>query len=100
VSLSAYPAGPHYLPVRPAWLARRQEDVLDPELPIIDAHHHLWDREGWRYLVEDLLQDVGAGHCIVATIFVQAQAMHGDHRRIHQKTRQVQRQNPDLGAQP
>jgi len=74
--MSPSPAGAHYLPVRPAWLARRQEEVLDPELPIIDAHHHLWDREGWRYLAENLLQDVGAGHRIVATIFMQAQAMY------------------------
>ena len=27
-----------------AWLAKeRAEPVLEPELPIIDAHHHLWD---------------------------------------------------------
>jgi L-fuconolactonase len=66
VSLSPSPVAAHYLPVRLAWLARRQEDVL----------HHLWDREGWRYLAEDLLQDIVAGHRIVATISMQAQAMY------------------------
>ncbi len=66
----------HYLAVRPEWLARRQEAVLQPGLPIVDAHHHLWDRPGWRYLAPELLEDVGAGHNVVATIFMQAQAMY------------------------
>ncbi len=66
---------PHYLPVRPEWLARRSEAVLEPELPIVDAHHHLWDRPGWRYLADELLADTGAGHAVTATVFMQAQAM-------------------------
>ena len=41
----------NYLPVRPDWLARRHEPALEPDLPIIDAHHHLWERPGWRYLL-------------------------------------------------
>ncbi|MGI4939750.1 MAG: amidohydrolase family protein, partial [Janthinobacterium lividum] len=69
-------AGPHYLPVRHDWLARRPETALRPDLPIVDAHHHLWDREGWRYLAAELIEDVGTGHAIVATIFMQAQAMY------------------------
>ena len=67
---------PHYLPVRPDWLGRHVEAAIDPALPIIDAHHHLWDRKGWRYLADELLEDVGGRHTIVATIFVQAQAMY------------------------
>ena len=47
----------HYLPVRDDWLARRTEPALDPALPIVDPHHHLWDRPGWRYLLDDLLAD-------------------------------------------
>src|SRR5262249_1229900 len=39
-------------------------------------HHHLWDRPGWRYLMPDLLADADTGHNIVATVFVQARAMH------------------------
>ena len=38
------------LRVRADWLALLCEEVLEPELPIIDAHHHLWDRPAWRYL--------------------------------------------------
>ena len=66
---------PTYLPVRQDWLDRRNEPILDPELPIIDPHHHLWDRPGWRYLLDELLADIGTGHNIIATVFVQARAM-------------------------
>jgi hypothetical protein len=34
----------HYLPVRQDWLDRHKETILEPELPIVDPHHHLWDR--------------------------------------------------------
>jgi predicted TIM-barrel fold metal-dependent hydrolase len=66
----------HYVPVREAWLARRTEPALDPALPIVDPHHHLWDRPDWRYLLPELLADTGQGHNIVATVFVQCRAMH------------------------
>jgi predicted TIM-barrel fold metal-dependent hydrolase len=50
---------------------------LEPELPIFDAHHHLWDRPGWRYLLDELLADIrGSGHRIVGTAFMQCQAMY------------------------
>ncbi|MBW1886467.1 MAG: amidohydrolase, partial [Deltaproteobacteria bacterium] len=29
-----------------AWLASGEEEALEPELPICDPHHHLWDRDG------------------------------------------------------
>jgi L-fuconolactonase len=66
----------HYLPVRQAWLDRREEPIVEPELPIVDPHHHLWDRPGWRYLLDDLLMDTNSGHNIVATVFVQARSMY------------------------
>jgi predicted TIM-barrel fold metal-dependent hydrolase len=68
-------ASPH-LPVREDWLAQRQEEILDPGLPIVDAHHHLWDRPGARYLLDDLLRDTGSGHDIRATVYVQARSMY------------------------
>jgi L-fuconolactonase len=75
-SSSAAAATSNYLPVRQSWLDRRREPILDPDLPIVDPHHHLWDRPGWRYLLEELLADTGSGHNIVATVFVQARAMY------------------------
>ena len=65
-----------YIPVRDAWLAKRTETVLEPSLPIVDPHHHLWDRPDWRYMLDDLLADTNAGHNIVATVFVQCRAFH------------------------
>lgn len=65
-----------YLPVRQTWLDRWHEEILEPGLPIVDPHHHLWDRPGWRYLLDELLADVNSGHRIVATVFVQCRSMH------------------------
>jgi L-fuconolactonase len=70
------PSHVHYVPVREDWLARRSEAALEPGLPIVDPHHHLWDRPGWRYLLPELLADTNQGHNIVATVFVQCRAMH------------------------
>ncbi len=67
---------PHYLPVRDDWLARRTEAILEPGLPIVDPHHHLWDRPDWRYMLDDLLEDTNSGHNIVGTVFVQCRSMH------------------------
>jgi predicted TIM-barrel fold metal-dependent hydrolase len=63
-------------PVRNDWLAKRTEEILEPELPIIDPHHHLWDKPRYTYLFPDLLADVGSGHKIVATMYEQAREMY------------------------
>lgn len=57
--------------VREAWLDRLREDVLEPDLPIVDAHHHLWDRESGHYFLDQLLADTTAGHNIKATVYIQ-----------------------------
>jgi predicted TIM-barrel fold metal-dependent hydrolase len=62
--------------VRPDWLALRQEELLEPALPIVDAHHHLWIRDGIPYLLPELLEDLGSGHNIVATVFMECKAMY------------------------
>jgi predicted TIM-barrel fold metal-dependent hydrolase len=60
-----------------AWLATRPpEPILEPDLPIIDTHHHLWDRGGHRYLLHEFLGDVNTGHNVVATVFVECEAMY------------------------
>ena len=45
---------------RDAWLAQVTEDVIEPDLPICDPHHHLWDYPGSRYLLDELLADMSA----------------------------------------
>ena len=59
---------------RPGWLRRTSEAIIEPERPICDPHHHLWDRPNNRYLVEDLVADLGSGHNIVSTVFVECGA--------------------------
>ena len=47
------------------------EPILDPGQPILDAHHHLWDRPDSRYRCEDFLADIAHGHNVLASIYVQ-----------------------------
>ncbi|MEQ9335297.1 amidohydrolase family protein [Thalassobaculum sp.] len=66
-----------HIPVRPDWLATCRDDPLDPDLPIVDPHHHLWDRPDSRYLADDLRADIdGSGHRILATVYVECHAMY------------------------
>jgi L-fuconolactonase len=65
------------------------EEAIDPEIPIIDPHHHLWDRRahyadgapssGWsavvgrkaHYLFDQLLADLQGGHNFIATVYME-----------------------------
>ena len=60
----------------PAWLAQRKEEILEPALEIVDPHHHLWDRDGHRYLLDQLLADTGSGHNIVQSVFIECGSMY------------------------
>lgn len=53
----------------------RDEPVIDPGIPIIDAHHHLFDRPSARYLFGEYLADTGLGHTILASVYVETLAM-------------------------
>jgi L-fuconolactonase len=69
------------------------EPILEPELPIIDPHHHLWDLRpllpafpeprhdflealvGAPYYTFDQLQaDTQSGHNVVGTVFMECDA--------------------------
>ena len=76
-------------PTRDAWLAKAPpEEIIDPALPIIDTHHHLWVRtdggargESWdvpafRYLLEEFLADCATGHNVVGSVFLQCHSMY------------------------
>lgn len=59
------------------WLAKRREAAIDPAMPIIDPHHHLWERGGARYLLHDLKGDIDAGgHNVRASVFLQCDSMY------------------------
>src|ERR1700760_408647 len=65
-----------YADPREDWLALRPEDIIDPARPIVDPHHHLWDRGGQRYLIEEFLADLASRHNVVATVYVEARSMY------------------------
>jgi L-fuconolactonase len=55
-----------------AWYAQVKEDILEPERPIIDPHHHLWSGGGRSdYLLQDLWNDTQSGHKILKTVFIE-----------------------------
>lgn len=76
--------------------AAQIETILDPDLPIIDPHHHLWDRPAGflealpppkhgfehiirrtpRYLLDELLADLKSGHNVIATVYMECGAMY------------------------
>ena len=80
-SLAPMPAKKHetwltqYAPDQ-RWLGRRREPVIEPGLPIVDPHHHLWDHPNHRYLFAELLSDLRSGHDIRATVFVECSSMY------------------------
>ncbi len=57
--------------------AGRSEAILDPAIPICDAHHHLWlgrGHTGTPYTLDDLRSDTGTGHNVRQTVFVECHA--------------------------
>ena len=64
-------AGAEQLRSRAEWLALHREDILEPELPIVDAHHHLWARTHSRYFLDEFLAEANTGHNIRASVFVE-----------------------------
>ena len=58
------------------WLELTIEDPIEPDMPILDPHHHFWEREGDTYLLDQLLGDTGAGHRVNQTVFVECHSMY------------------------
>ena len=91
-----------------AWLAKQApEPILEPELPIIDPHHHLWDhrprmtgdlppprhrfealiRSMPLYLFEELLADMRRGHNVIGTVYMAMQSADFEYHGDKEKTR-------------
>lgn len=57
------------------WLDLVIEDVIEPQLPIVDPHHHLWPVGGaLPYGLAELHADTDDGHRIERTVFVECGA--------------------------
>lgn len=61
--------------IRPDWLDGREEDPVEPDLPIVDPHHHLWDHPESRYLGPEFLGDA-RGHGTRKSVFVECGSMY------------------------
>lgn len=62
------------------WLALQPaEPVIEPDIPIVDAHHHLWDRPQSEYLIRQYAEDVAGGHAVVKTVYLESGAMSRAH---------------------
>ena len=60
------------------WLALCQEVALDPAAPVVDPHHHLWDRGGHTYLPPQFAADAGGGHPVLSTVYVECRSQYLD----------------------
>jgi L-fuconolactonase len=47
------------------------EEILFPDLSIIDPHVHMWNRGGFDYFASELLADIQDGHKVEKTIYVE-----------------------------
>ena len=54
------------------WLDQVIEEIVEPELEIVDPHHHLWPAgQGLPYQRDDLQRDARGGHRVVKTVFME-----------------------------
>lgn len=62
----------------PRWLDLAEpEPALEPQLPIVDTHLHLWEYAGYRYFLEEHVADlVACGHLVEASVFVECFQMY------------------------
>jgi predicted TIM-barrel fold metal-dependent hydrolase len=58
------------------WLAWGQEEILEPDLPVIDPHHHVWWDRPLPYRFEHFLADLASGHNLRATVYMESSAMY------------------------
>jgi predicted TIM-barrel fold metal-dependent hydrolase len=62
-------------PASQEWLDSAIEPIVDADAAIIDPHHHLWPPGGsMPYQLHDLESDLGSGHHVVDTVFVECGA--------------------------
>jgi predicted TIM-barrel fold metal-dependent hydrolase len=52
------------------------DQVIEPDLPIIDCHHHLWVHGDKPYLLEQYAADLASGHKVLASVYIECSAMY------------------------
>jgi predicted TIM-barrel fold metal-dependent hydrolase len=54
------------------WLDLKPEATIEPDLPILDPHHHLWENREPPYGLAAFTADAMSGHDIRATVYIEA----------------------------
>ncbi len=69
------------------WYARVSEEIIDPDRPIIDPHHHLWSVQTMfgKYELPNLWQDTSSGHNIEKTVFIDCHSNYREDGPAHLK---------------
>lgn len=63
------------------------EGALDPTLPIVDAHHHLWHPHAERYFTDAFQAAIlESGHKVVSTVYVECSVMYRQHGPVALRT--------------
>src|SRR5258708_2515454 len=65
-----------YADPREDWLAQLTEEIIEPQRPIVDPHHHLWDRGGLRYMIEEMRDNIPSRHPTTATVYVDCRSIY------------------------
>ncbi len=67
------------------WYAAVREEIVEPERPIVDPHHHLWQiPSAWgTYVLEDLWADTESGHNIEKTVFIDCHSSYRQDGPVH-----------------
>src|ERR1700753_3500703 len=76
VSTAPAPKTGRYADPREDWLREHTEEIIDPQRPIVDPHHHLWDRGGQHYMIEEMPAHIAPRHNIVATVYVDCRSVY------------------------
>ena len=67
------------------WLDQVVEEIVEPDLPIIDPHHHLWSFYGVDYLTQQFHMDTNSGHRVKKTVYVECGMSYRDDGANHLK---------------
>ena len=77
------------IPGTKEWHNQVIEEIIEPDRPIVDSHHHLWVmnpfQDGTAYLLEDLWEDTDTGHNIKKTVFIECNSNYLEDGPEHMK---------------
>ena len=67
------------------WLDQVIEEIVEPDLPIIDTHHPLWSFFGDDYMTQQFHKDMNSGHNVKKTVYIECGMSYLDDGANHLK---------------